>query len=166
MTSIIENLSIIAALADNRVIGKENKLPWRLKSDLNNFKRLTMGKPIIMGRKTWESLPGVLPGRIHNIVTRDKGFFTDKAEVFYSLDSAIRNYSDSEEIMIIGGAEIYSQSIQYVKRMYLTYVHQLPEGDTFFPEFNINEWRELDKFEGIEKGENLIPYTYLILEKK
>tara|TARA_Y100001935_G_C17311632_1_gene516922 strand:+ start:1797 stop:2309 length:513 start_codon:yes stop_codon:yes gene_type:complete len=166
MKSIIKNLSIIAALADNRVIGNNNKLPWQLKSDLSNFKKLTMGKSIIMGRKTWDSLPGVLPGRIHKVVTRDENFSAKGAQVFYSLKSAIDSCNESEESMIIGGSEIYSQAIESVTKMYLTYVHKLPEGDAYFPLFNVSEWNEIERIEKVEEGENPISYTYSILERK
>lgn len=145
MHKIISNLSIIAAIADNRVIGRQNQLPWHLPADLQHFKQITMGKPMIMGRKTWESLPGVLPGREHWVITRDQNYQAKGAQVVHSLETAIQQNQHHDEIMLIGGANLYAQAISIAAKMYLTEVHQSPTGDAFFPAFEANEWREVKR---------------------
>lgn len=136
-------LSLIAALAENRVIGRGNRLPWRLPDDLKHFKALTMGKPIIMGRKTWESLPGVLPGRRHIVVSRNPAFRAEGAETAVSLDDALRRAGPVAEAFVVGGGELYRQALPRVDRMYLTLVSAAPEGDAYFPEFAGGDWQEI-----------------------
>jgi len=143
--SVVNNLSIISALGDNRVIGMNNRLPWRMPADLQHFKRITMGKPMIMGRKTWESLPGLLPGRPHLVVTRDKAYQAEGASVVHSLEQAFEQLSGVEEMMLVGGANLYAQAIPLAAKMYLTYVHTAPEGDAFFPDFDQAQWLEIDR---------------------
>ena len=139
-------LALIAALADNRVIGIENRLPWHLPADLKHFKAVTLGKPIIMGRKTWDSLGRPLPGRLNLVVSRQAGLQLDGAEVFASLDAAIARADQwarergVTELMLIGGAELYAQGLPRAERLYLTRVHLAPDGDAFFPAFAEVEW--------------------------
>lgn len=141
-------LSAIVAVAENNVIGAENDLPWRLSNDMKWFRRTTMGKPIIMGRKTFQSLPKLLPGRTNIIVTRDPAFQVEGAIVTHSLEEALAaakaldGDSGPEEVVIIGGAEIYRQSLPYLDRLYLTRVHADIPGDTFFPELEMKNWSE------------------------
>ncbi|KRW61719.1 dihydrofolate reductase [Pseudomonas sp. TTU2014-080ASC] len=139
-------LSLIAALAENRVIGRDNQLPWHLPADLKHFKALTLGKPIIMGRKTWDSLGRPLPGRLNLVVTRQAGLQLEGAEVFTSLDAAVQRAQewglaeDSEEVMLIGGAQLYELGLSQADRLYLTRVLLSPQGDAFFPEVPEQDW--------------------------
>jgi dihydrofolate reductase len=165
MPTVVPNLSLIAALADNRVIGIENRLPWRLPADLQHFKRLTLDKPIIMGRHTWESLPGLLPQRTHVVVTRNPDYRAEGAQVVHSLDEAIRRFASANEMMLVGGADLYRQALPRVSRMHLTEVHIAPEGDVFFPEFDRTQWREVEREEGVCDQRNAIPHTFVTLER-
>ncbi len=159
-------ISIIAAMAENRVIGRDNALPWRLPADLQHFKALTVGKPIVMGRKTWESLPGLLPDRIHIVITSDTGYRADGCIVVNSLQAALAAAGDSPEIMVVGGALIYQQALPLAKRIYLTLVHAAVEGDTLFPELGMDEWHELERVQHMADAQNPYPYTFLTLERK
>ncbi|NQD94929.1 dihydrofolate reductase [Pseudomonas sp. CrR25] len=139
-------LCLIAALAQNRVIGRDNQLPWHLPADLKHFKALTLGKPIIMGRKTWDSLGRPLPGRLNLVVSRQVGLQLEGAEVFPSLDAALvraeawAREEDAEELMLIGGAQLYAQGMAEADRLYLTRVVLNPEGDAWFPEVGEADW--------------------------
>jgi len=152
-------LALIAALADNRVIGIDNRLPWHLPADLKHFKAVTLGKPIIMGRKTWDSLGRPLPGRLNLVVSRQSGLALDGAEVFASLDAAIAR-ADAwaraqgvSELMLIGGAELYALGLAQAQRLYLTRVHLAPQGDAFFPEFAESDWQLAGREEHAASGE-------------
>lgn len=140
-------LSLIAALAHNRVIGRDNQLPWHLPADLKHFKAMTLGKPIIMGRKTWDSLGRPLPGRLNIVVSRQPGLMLEGAEVFATLEAAIARadewarQEDADELMLIGGAQLYTQGLALAQRLYLTRVGLEPEGDAFFPEVDDADWR-------------------------
>lgn len=139
----------IVAVADNGVIGLDNAMPWHLRSDLKRFKATTIGKPVVMGRKTFAAIGKPLPGRTNIVVTRDPGFRAPGIVVAGSLDAALavalgdalRRFA--AEIMIIGGAEIYARLIDRAARMEITEVHARPEGDTYFPPFQREEWREI-----------------------
>lgn len=124
---------IVAALAQNRVIGRENALPWRLKADLAHFKALTLGHPVLMGRKTWESLGRPLPGRRNLVVTRAPDYRANGAETFGSIEAALSAVDAAEQVFIIGGADIYRQSLALADRLVLTEVHAEVEGDARFP---------------------------------
>ncbi len=165
MSPVVPNLSLIAAMADNRVIGIRNRLPWRLPADLQHFKRLTLGKPIVMGRKTWESLPGLLPDRTHVIVTRNPDYRAEGGVVVHSLEQAIAAFAGVDELMLVGGAELYAQALPQASRMYLTEVHIEPEGDAFFPVFDPGEWREIERVEGVCDERNTIPHTFVTLQR-
>lgn len=158
-------LSIIAAMAHNRVIGRDNRLPWRLPADLQYFKRITMGKPMIMGRKTWASLPGLLPGRRHIVVTRDQHYQAEGAEVVHSLEQAIAQAGDVQEIMLVGGANLYSQAITLASRMYLTQIDAVVQGDAWFPEFDRRQWQEVSRDAHSEDEENQYPYAFTLLQR-
>ena len=140
-------LCLIAALADNRVIGRDNQLPWHLPADLKHFKALTLGKPSIMGRKTWDSLGRPLPGRLNLGVSRQPGLQLAGAEVFASLEAAVERADQwareqgVDELMLIGGAQLYGQALAQAERLYLTRVALSPEGDAWFPEFSEADWR-------------------------
>ena len=144
-------LSLIAALAENRVIGIDNSMPWHLPGDFKYFKTTTLGKPIIMGRKTWDSLGRPLPGRLNLVVSRQQGLQLDGAEVYTSLEAALlraeqwANEQGVDELMLIGGAQLYGQALErdLVSRMYLTRVELEPEGDAWFPEFEAAQWQRV-----------------------
>ena len=139
-------LSLIVARAKNGVIGREGDLPWRLPSDLKFFKATTLGKPVLMGRKTWESLPFPLPGRPNLVLTRDEKYQASKAEVFRDIRSFVgRGYelageNGSEEVIIIGGAQLYELLMPYIERQYITQISEEVEGDAIFPAPDKKEW--------------------------
>lgn len=135
-------LSIIAAMAKNRVIGIANTLPWRLSEDLKHFKALTLGHHILMGRKTWESLPGKLPGRTSVVITRSRDLQAPGCIVANSIEGAIAACGDDDEIFFIGGADLYRQSLNVADRIYLTEIQAEFKGDAWFPEFDTNLWQE------------------------
>lgn len=132
---------LVVAVATNGVIGKDGALPWHLPADLRHFKALTTGKPMIMGRKTFESLPGLLPGRRHIVLTRDTAWAEDGAEVAHSPEEAIA-LANAPHIAVIGGAEIYRQFLPHADRIEWTEVAAEPDGDTCFPAFDRGEWAE------------------------
>jgi len=158
-------VSLIAAVAENRVIGQGNRLPWHLPADLQRFKQLTMGKPMIMGRRTWQSLPGLLPGRSHIVLTENRAFAAAGCQIAHSLDDALRMACEAPEVMIIGGAAFYRQMLPHASRMYLTLVHAVIEGDVFFPRFDKADWRETNREEHAADAANLYDYTFVTLER-
>jgi dihydrofolate reductase len=135
-------VTLILARARNGVIGASGGLPWRLPEDLAFFKRTTMGHPIVMGRKTWESIGRPLPGRRSVVVTRDRSFAAAGAEVVHSLDQAVALCSDSDEIFVIGGAQLYAEALPRADRLLLTEIHADFEGDTFMPAAAAEDWAE------------------------
>jgi len=150
-------ISIIAAMAENRIIGKANSLPWHLPADLKHFKRLTTGKPVVMGRKTFESMSGPLRNRRNIVVTRNQEFTGEGAEVAHSLEEALERAAGEPEVMIAGGAEIYAQAIPVADRMYLTVIHQEFSGDTTFPAYDEQEWIEREREDHRSDGH---PYSF------
>lgn len=136
-------VSLIVAMANDRVIGVDNTLPWRLSADLKRFKAITMGKPIIMGRKTWDSIGRPLPGRLNIVISRNAGYPAEGAEVVTSLEQAIERakQEQADEIMIMGGANIYGQALPIVNKMYLTHIDLKIDGDAWFPEYNSEQWQ-------------------------
>lgn len=140
-------ISLIVAMADNHVIGKDGAIPWRISADMKYFKQTTMGKPVIMGRKTFESMGKPLPDRRNIVVTRNGNFTADEAEIAPDLDAALAlaKLSGAAEAMVIGGAEIYALALPRADRIYLTEVHGAVEGDTLFPSFDRAAWREVSR---------------------
>lgn len=139
-------ITLIAAVAANRVIGSDNAMPWHLPEDFAFFKRYTLGKPVIMGRKTWESLPKKpLPGRRNLVITRQTDFQAEGAEVFGSLNEALAACAADTEALIIGGAQIYAQALPLATDLRLTEIDLKPEGDALFPEFQAADWRECSR---------------------
>lgn len=170
MSSIL--LSAMVAVSENQVIGVDNGLPWRLSNDLQWFKKVTMGKPIIMGRKTFKSLPGMLPGRPHIVITRDLDFSVKGAIIAHSLEDALSVGRDAahrtgaHEMVIIGGAEIYRQALEKLDMIYLTRVHATVTGDSFFPALDPRDWTELSR-EFHEKSEkNMFDHSFIRLGRK
>ena len=164
-------LSMIVAQAQNRVIGRQNKLPWYLPGDLKYFKQVTMGKPVIMGRKTYESIGKPLPGRLNVVITRDTTYQLEAAKVVHSLAEAIE-LSESqafidgvEEAMVIGGEQIYAQALPLVERLYVTQVHADVEGDAFFPELLLSDWAELGRDDFKAEGPNPYDYSFVVYQR-
>ena len=146
-------ISYVVAVSRNGVIGREGGLPWHISSDLKRFKEITMGKPVVMGRKTWESLPRKpLPGRRNIVITRQPGFAPEGAEVAATAEEALRLAGDVPEVAVIGGGEVYRLFWPHVDRLYLTEVDLAVEGDTHFPSVDPAEWREVAR-EVHPKGE-------------
>lgn len=159
-------LSIIVAMDKKGVIGVNNTLPWRLSSDLKNFKSLTMGKPILMGRKTWESIGKPLPGRENVVITRNPEYHAQGAIVCHSLDEAFSQFGNQPEVCVIGGRDIFSAALNRADRIYLTEVDADVEGDTWFPVFDRNEWREIERQDVAADEKNEYPFSIVTLEKK
>ena len=132
---------LVVAVADNGVMGADGGMPWHLSADFRRVKALTMGKPLVMGRKTFDSLPGILPGRRHIVITRDAGWQADGAERADSLEQAL-DLANAPQIIIFGGAQIYAQALPMADRIEWTEVHARPDGDTYFPDFDRSEWTE------------------------
>jgi dihydrofolate reductase len=151
-------LSLIVAMDENRLIGSANQLPWHLPADLAFFKRTTMGKPIIMGRKTYESIGRPLPGRRNIVITRDPHFSAEGCEIVNAIDQALTSCSDHDELMLIGGASLYQQTMEQASCMYITRIYHRFNGDTWFPEFDSAQWTiaEQQDFDVDEKN----PFAY------
>ena len=133
-------VSLIVAMDRNRLIGAGNRMPWHLPADLRHFRDLTLGKPVVMGRKTFESIGKPLPGRRNLVVSRNSAFTAPGCEVVHSLDAALAACAEAAEVMIIGGATIYAQAMPLAGRLYLTTIEHEFEGDTYFPEWSAAEW--------------------------
>ena len=158
-------LSIIVAMDQKGVIGVNNTLPWRLSADLKNFKAITMGKPVVMGRKTWESIGKPLPGRDNVIITRNQDYHVDGCIVCHSLDEALQRYAQVPEIMIIGGRDIFSAALDKADRIYLTDVHADVVGDTWFPVFDRSEWQQINRQDFAADEKNEYPFSIVTLER-
>ncbi|HRN96157.1 MAG TPA: dihydrofolate reductase [Candidatus Levybacteria bacterium] len=156
-------ISLIAAISENKVIGRDNALPWHISEDLKRFKAITKGHPVIMGRKTYESIGRLLPNRTNIIITRDKDYKVNEAITVSSIESAIEEAKkvDQEEIFIIGGGQIFEQVIEIADKLYLTIVHTSIDGDVYFPDYS--EFTE-EIYKKDSSNENFT-YTFLDLEK-
>ena len=158
-------LCLVAAVADNGVIGRGNALPWHLPADLAHFRRLTLDKTILMGRRTWDSLPGPLPRRRHLVLTRDPAFQSAGATPVGSLAEAIAAAMGEAQLMIVGGASVYAQALPQADWLYLTRVHARPVGDTWFPAWAPAAWQEVARRSHAADGRNSIPMTFLELHR-
>lgn len=156
------DISIIAAMAENRVIGRSGAIPWDLPEDRRRFRSLTMGHPVIMGRMTFEAIGHPLPGRKNIVLSRQAGFSPDGCLVLHDLRAALRVCAGSSEVFICGGGEVYCEALPLVKRIYLTIVHAEVEGDTRFPEYSSDDFTELDR----QEVGGTPPSTLLVLERK
>jgi dihydrofolate reductase len=154
------NISLVVAAATNNTIGKDGKMPWHLPNDMKYFKNVTWGMPVVMGRKTFESLGKVLPGRKNIVITRQAGWQTDGTVAVKSIDDAlfVAKATDTKEVMVIGGGEIYKALFDKASRIYLTRVEAEPEGDTFFPALNPKEWHLVNQ--QIHEADEKNPYNY------
>ncbi len=158
-------ISLIAAVANNGVIGVDNSLPWRLPADLKHFRSLTMGKPIIIGRLTWESLPGVLPGRRHIVVTRNRDYQAQGCELVHSVEEALQVAGEVPEVMVVGGGALYREMLPHADRLYLTQVEIDMEGDAYFPEIDWNHWQEVARESHPADEQNLFAYSFVVLDR-
>ena len=155
-------ISLIAAVSKNGVIGENNSLIWKIPEDMKRFRQLTTGKPVIMGRKTFESIGKPLPNRTNVIITRDKNYNAEGCVVVHSVDEALKAAKGAEEVMVIGGAQIYSQFLPIADKMHLTFIDKDFEGDAYFPEYNQNEWKETFR----EEHQNeQFKYSFVNLER-
>lgn len=163
--------ALVVAMAENRVIGRDGGLPWHLSADLKYFKRVTMGRPIIMGRKTYQSIGRPLPGRLNVVVTRDTTYAPEGVMVVHSLDQALvvarAQAADDgvDEVMIIGGGQIYADSVALADRAYVTEIHTSVDGDTMFPDLPTGQWREVSRERRPENAEGEPAYSFVILDR-
>lgn len=160
------HISIIVAMDRNRVIGDKGSLPWHLPADLKRFKRLSMGRPILMGRKTHESIGRPLPGRENIILTRDASYSAPGCVVVHSVGDALSTAAGAEELLVIGGAEIYGALLPHADRMYVTHVDGAFEGDTCFPTFNEGDWEETAREHQPADETNALASDFVKLKRK
>jgi dihydrofolate reductase len=161
-------ISIIVALDEGHVIGNEGGMPWHLPADLKVFKAVTMGKPIIMGRSTYESIGRPLPGRTNIVITRNTDFKAEGCHVAHSIEGAlaIAKEVSAEEVMIIGGGALYEQTMDITDRLYLTRIAAHLVGDTHFPVINLDEWQEVSRQQHTADGDNPFDLTFVVLDRK
>ena len=164
-------IAMIVAMAENRVIGRNNQLPWYLPGDLKYFKATTMGKPVIMGRKTYESIGKPLPGRANIVVTGNENYSADGVSVVHSIEEALQRAKSvavadgAKEIMVIGGAELYKEFLPNIKRLYLTKIHASVDGDAYFPTLDWRQWQELGREDFDAEGPNPYNYSFIVYQR-
>lgn len=158
-------ISLIVAAAENGVIGAAGELPWKLSDDLKRFKAVTMGKPIVMGRKTWESIGRPLPGRRNIVITRQDGYAAPGCDVVASPEDAVAAAGDAEEIMVIGGSQVYERCLPLADRVYLTRVHADVDGDAFFPALDEDEWRLVSDQSHTADERNEFDFSFRVYER-
>jgi len=164
-------ISLIVAAAENGVIGKNNDMPWKISSDLQYFKKTTMNKPIIMGRKTFESIGKPLPGRTNIVITRDTGFGAEgvitahSAQMALEVAKSIAEVKGHKEVMVIGGAQIYELCLPEADRLYLTRIHAEIEGDTYFPELKASQWLEYSREDHYAGEKDSHDYSFIVLDR-
>jgi dihydrofolate reductase len=159
-------VSLLAAVADNGVIGRDNRLPWHLPDDLKRFKSLTMGKPILMGRKTFEAIGRPLPGRTNLVLTRSREWSSPGIVVVHSVAEALERAADAAELFVVGGAEIYRLALPYAQRIYLTRVHAAVAGDTVFPVVAEKEWHESEREEHPPDARHAFAMSFCVLQRR
>jgi len=162
----IVHISAIVAMSENRVIGKDNQMLWHLPADFKHFKDITMGKPILMGRKTHQSIGRVLPGRCNVVISRDVNFQACGCVVANSIETALLSVEYSDEVFVIGGAMLYQELLPMTQRIYLTIVHHEFVGDAYFPELNPDEWRESDRVMYPQDEKNAYSFSFVTLDRK
>lgn len=156
----------VVAASENGVIGREGGLPWHVSSDLKLFKEITLGKPVIMGRRTWESLPRKpLPGRRNIVITRQADFVAEGAELVHSVDEALAVCAGEADVSIIGGGQVYAEAMSRTDRIYLTRIHLEVDGDTFLPDLNEDEWREVERREFARGERDDADFTLIVLDR-
>jgi dihydrofolate reductase len=161
------NISMIVAMGRNRVIGKQNEIPWKLPAEQNYFKEITMGHTVVTGRKNFESMGRALKGRRNIIITRDKQYQAENCEIITSAEELIDKFKASEEeVFIIGGEEIYKMFLPHSNKLYITIIEEDFDGDTFFPEITENDWVEISSQPGLTDQKNVYVYNYKVYERK
>jgi dihydrofolate reductase len=164
-------IALVVAKAENGAIGRGGDLPWHLRSDMRYFRKLTMGKPIIMGRRTFKSLPRVLDGRLNVVLTRDRGFVAPDAVMAHSLEEGLgaarasAERTGAREIMIIGGEDVFREVLPQADRIYLTEVHASPEADTWFPALDPSAWREISREARDAGPDDDHAFSFVVLER-
>jgi dihydrofolate reductase len=159
-------VSAVVAASENGVIGREGGLPWHVSSDLKLFKEITLGKPVIMGRRTWESLPRKpLPGRRNIVITRRADFVAESAELVHSVDEALAVCAGEAEVSIIGGGQVYAEAMSRTDRIYLTRIHLEVDGDTFLPELKANEWHEVERRRFARGERDDAEFTLIVMDR-
>lgn len=158
-------ISIIVAVAKNGVIGDKNSLLWHLREDMIHFRTITSGHPVVMGRKTYDSIGRPLPKRTNVVITRDTNLTIEGCTMAHSLEEAVALFDKSEEVFIIGGAQIYRQALPLADRIYLTVIDKEYEGDTSFPEIDYSQWREYSREEFARGEEFEHPFSFITLER-
>lgn len=158
-------VSLIAAMAENRVIGRNNQLPWRLSADLKHFRKVTTGKPVIMGRNTHDSIGRPLPDRVNIVITGDTQYQADGCVVVHAIDAALVAAGNVEEVMIMGGAQLYVQTLERADRLYLTLVHAEIDGDVLFPDIDWGQWQAIsaEHFKADENNE--FDYSFCVFDR-
>jgi len=158
-------INAIVAMSENRTIGKNNQLPWHLPRDLQHFKSLTLGKPILMGRKTFQSIGRPLPNRQNIILTTDHSFTADQCVVVHSIDEALHQ-THAPEIFVIGGAELFNKMLDQFDQIYLTLIHEIISGDTFFPNLDMTKWHETERVYHPADDKNQYAMSFIVLQKR
>lgn len=158
-------ISIVAALARNRTIGRDNTMPWRLPEDLKRFKRLTLGHAVIMGRKTFESIGSPLLGRNNIVLTRSRDWAPSGCVVAHTIESALAAIDESQDAFVIGGAQIYALAMPFARRLYMTEIERDFDGDAFFPEFDRSRWRETSRERHASGGPEGFDYAFVVYER-
>lgn len=158
-------ISIIVAMAANRVIGAEGSLPWRLPADLKRFRSLTMGKPMVMGRKTYESIGRPLPGRTNIVLTTDASFRAEGCAIAHSLDEALARAGDADELMVIGGSAVYRAALPLADRVYLTVLNRPYQGDVLFPPYDASDWIEIERTTVEDDADMPEGYSFIVLQR-
>ncbi|MEO8383690.1 MAG: type 3 dihydrofolate reductase [Betaproteobacteria bacterium] len=159
-------ISLIVAMAKNRVIGSNNQMPWHLPADFAYFKRITLGHPVIMGRKTFESIGKALPGRRNIVVSRNRDFHVNGGDLMHSLDDAIGSCKGSEEVFVIGGASLYADALPQADRLYITEVDVSPDGETLFPAIDTSNWLETARQRVETDAKNAYAMDFVVLERR
>lgn len=156
----------VVAASENGVIGREGGLPWHVSSDLKLFKEITLGKPVIMGRRTWESLPRKpLPGRRNIVITRQADFVAEGAELVHSVDEALAVCAGEADVSIIGGGQVYAEAMSRTDRIYLTRIHLEVDGDTFLPELKASEWHEVERRRFARGERDDAAFTLIVMDR-
>ncbi|MEJ2237361.1 MAG: dihydrofolate reductase [Gemmatimonadales bacterium] len=158
-------VSIVAAVAENGIIGRGDGLPWRLPADMRHFKQLTIGHAVVMGRKTFDTLPQPLSDRRNVVVTRDQSYQPTGADVVHSIEAALQLVSGEEEVFIAGGGEVYKLALPYADRLYLTVVHAECDGDTRFPDLNVDEWKLVESVRHEADERHATSYSFTLYER-
>jgi len=159
-------ISLLWAMDENRVIGKNNDLPWRLPADLKYFKQVTMGHPVAMGRKTFDSIGRKLPGRENIIITRNLNYEQEGCTVLHTIEELVDYSKKFHELFVIGGADIFDQCLPFADRLYITYIYHSFEGDTYFPPFDMEDWIEISRVKGDKNEQNPYNYDFVVYERK